>query len=80
MNKLTKRDETIMQRKALKEDSMKKKSNLKRNYNIEISVEIGLERGLGEKKLTQERWKGVALNRGLGEKRINLREMGRSYT
>jgi hypothetical protein len=39
-----------MQRKALKEDSMKKKSNLKRNYNIERSVEIGLERRLGEKK------------------------------
>lgn len=59
---------------------MKRKSSLKRNYNIERSVEIGLERGLGgKKKLTQERWKGVALNRGLGEKRINLREMGRSY-
>ncbi len=59
---------------------MEKKSNSKRNYNIERSVEIGLERGLGgKKKLIQERWKGVALNRGLGEKRINLREMGRSY-
>jgi hypothetical protein len=39
-----------MQRKALKKDSMKKKRNLKRNYNIERSVEIGLDRGLGEKK------------------------------
>jgi hypothetical protein len=39
-----------MQRKALKKDSIKKKSSLKRNYNIERSVEIGLERGLGGKK------------------------------
>jgi hypothetical protein len=69
-----------MQRKALTKHTMKEESNLKMNYNIERSVELGLERGAGgKKKLTQERWKGVALNRGLGEKRINLREMGRSY-
>jgi hypothetical protein len=61
MNKLTKRDETIMQRKALKEDSMKKKSNLKRNYNIEISVEIGLERGLGEKKINPRKMEGSCI-------------------
>ncbi len=50
-----------MQRKALKEDSMKKKSNLKRNYNIEISVEIGLERGLGEKKINPRKMEGSCI-------------------